>query len=84
MILAADKLIAAGTPDVIVPNDPWAAYEGRRGGRLLVVSAADGKIEAELKLAAPPVLDGLAVAGGRVFMSAKDGKVICFDGKNPK
>jgi len=81
MVLAGEKLIAAGTPDVIVPGDAWAAYEGRKGGKLLVVSAADGKIETELKLASPPVLDGLAVAGGRLFVSTMDGKVTCFGAK---
>jgi len=81
MVLAAETLIAAGTPDVIVPNDPWAAYEGRKGGRLLVVSAEDGKIQAELTLPAPPVLDGLAVADGRVFMATRDGKVTCLGAK---
>ena len=81
MVLAGEKLIAAGTPDVIVPGDAWAAYEGRKGGKLLVVSTADGKIEAELELAAPPVLDGLAVVGRRLYLSTTDGKVTCLGAK---
>ncbi|MGB2819508.1 MAG: PQQ-binding-like beta-propeller repeat protein, partial [Phycisphaerae bacterium] len=58
--------------------DPWAAYEGRKGGRLLVISAADGTAKADLQLASPPVLDGLAAARGRLFMSTADGKVTCL------
>jgi len=81
MVLAGDVLIAAGTPDVICPGDPWAAYEGRKGGKLLVISTADGTVGAELKLAAPPVLDGLAAARGRLFLSAADGKVTCLGAK---
>ncbi len=81
MVLAGDVLIAAGTPDTICPGDPWAAYEGRKGGRVLVISTADGTVGAELKLAAPPVLDGLAAARGRLFLSAADGKVTCLGAK---
>ena len=81
MILAGDRLIAAGTPDVIYPGDAWAAYEGRKGGRLLIVSTADGTVEAKLNLAAPPVLDGLAAARGRLFMVTTDGKVTCLGTK---
>jgi len=78
MVLAGDKLIVAGTPDVLVDGDPWAAYEGRRGGKLLVVSAATGTVQSRLTLPGAPVLDGLAVAGGRLYIATMDGKVICL------
>ncbi len=78
MALAGQTLVAAGTPDVISPTDPWAAYEGRKGGKLLIISAASGKIRARTALPSPPVLDGLAVAGGRLIVSTMDGKVMCF------
>ena len=80
MLLAGDTLIAAGTPDALGAKDPWAAYEGRRGGKVLIVSAADGKIQAEIGLPAPPVPDGLAVAGGRVYLATKDGRLLCMQG----
>ena len=80
MVLAGDTLFAAGTPDVIDPDDPWAAYEGKRGGRLLALSAEDGKILAEYELEAPPVLDGLAAARGCLWVSTIDGRVTCFRG----
>ena len=31
MVLAGDHLFAAGTPDVVDPDDPPAAFEGRAG-----------------------------------------------------
>jgi outer membrane protein assembly factor BamB len=81
MILAGDTLIVAGTPDLLDPKDTWAAYEGRRGGKLVVVSAADGTIKSELKLPAAPVPDGLATAAGRLLISTVDGKLNCFGAK---
>jgi hypothetical protein len=78
MVLAGDTLLVAGNPDTMVEGDPWAAYEGRRGGKLLAVSLADGSAKARLDLPSPPVLDGMAVAGGRLFLSAVGGRVICL------
>lgn len=78
MVIAGDVLIAAGTPDVIDPTDAWAAYEGRRGGKLLTVAVADGTIGVKMHLASPPVLDGLAVAHGRLFMVTAGGQVVCM------
>ena len=78
MALAGEMLLAAGTPDTIDAQEPWAAYEGRRGGRLLVLSAADGKTLRTLKLDDAPLYDGMAVAGGRMFLSTSTGKLICY------
>jgi len=78
MVLAGDRLFVAGPPDVVDPDDPMAAFEGRKGAVLRVVSAADGKTLAEQKLDAPPVFDGLIAAQGRLLMCTTDGKVVCF------
>ena len=78
MVLAGNTLFAAGTPDVIDPTEPWAAYEGKRGGRLLALSADDGKVLAKYTLDAPPVFDGMAAAGGCLYLTTVDGKVLCF------
>jgi len=77
MVLAGDTLFSAGSPDVLDQTDRWAAYEGRRGGKLLALSAADGRILAEHKLDAPPILDGMAVSGGRLIVSTVAGTVVC-------
>jgi outer membrane protein assembly factor BamB len=81
MVLAGETLFAAGTPDTIDPDDPWAAYEGRRGGVLLAIASDDGRVLAQYKLESPAVLDGLAAAHGRLYVSSADGKVLCFAGR---
>ncbi len=78
MVLAGKTLFVAGPPDVVDPEDPMGAFEGRKGAVLRAVSAADGKKLAERKLDAPPVFDGLIAARGRLLMCTMDGKVICF------
>lgn len=77
MVLAGKNLFVAGVPDVVPDDDPLAAFEGRKGGALWTVSAADGKIAAKTQLAAP-VFDGLIAADGRLFLSTTDGRVLCF------
>jgi hypothetical protein len=57
------------------------AWRGRRGGLLQAVSAEDGKKLAESKLDSIPVFDGMAAAGGKLFLSLQDGRVICLGGK---
>ena len=78
MVSAAETLFIAGAPDVMDPKDPLAALEGRKGGLLRAVSAADGRKLAEYPLAAPPVLDGLIAAQGRLFIATRDGKLTCW------
>jgi outer membrane protein assembly factor BamB len=53
---------------------------GRYDGSFLwMKSAAAGKKTQEpIKLDVPPVLDGLAVAGGRVYLALQDGTLICW------
>ena len=68
MTLAGETLFAAGPNDGVKPAE----------GKLLAVSAADGKKLNEWNLSAPPVLDGMAVAGGNLFVSTQDGNLLCF------
>ena len=51
---------------------------GHATGFLRVVSMADGKRIAEFPLDAAPAHDGLAVAGGRVYLSLRNGKLLCL------
>jgi len=94
MVVADKTLFVAGPPDVsdevrafYKPDDPEvhdalarqeAAFENRKGGLLLAVSASDGKELARYPLDSVPVWDGMAVAGGRLFMATMDGKVMCL------
>ncbi len=81
MALAAKTLFAAGVPDVVDEKDYWAAFDGKKGGELWALSAADGRRLHSLKLEAPPVFDGMAAAGGRLYLATKDGKLRCFGKK---
>jgi hypothetical protein len=81
LVLAGKHLVAAGQPDVIEDDDPYGAFEGRKGGKLWVVSTADGKRLAEYPLDSPPVFDGLIAARGRLYLSTYDGSLICLGAK---
>ena len=71
----------AAAPDLADKHDPWGAIDGTRGGLLWGVCAASGEKIAELKLPAPPVFDGMSSAGGMLFASLKDGRIICCRSK---
>jgi outer membrane protein assembly factor BamB len=74
------QLCVAGPPDVVDPEDPLAAFEGRAGGVLRVVDKTDGQTVSEHRLSSPPVFNGIAVAGGRLLLTLEDGSVACFGG----
>jgi outer membrane protein assembly factor BamB len=80
MVLAGKTLFVAGPPDVFAEDDPLAALEGRKGGTLLMVAAADGTELARLDLESPPVFDGMAAASGQLYMATTDGHVLCLGG----
>jgi outer membrane protein assembly factor BamB len=50
-------------------------------GELRIVSADDGELLAERELPAP-LWDGMAVAGGRLYVSTADGRLLCLGGKS--
>jgi outer membrane protein assembly factor BamB len=77
-VLAAGRLFIAGPPDAVDPDDPWAAFEGRKGGVLMALSATDGNTLNELPLDAPPVFDGLIATPGRLYFSTTAGRVVCL------
>ncbi len=76
MAVGGPTLLCAGTPDMLDPEEPWAAYEGKRGGVLFALSTDDGVKKAELKLDAAPVYDGMAIAGGRLYLSTVSGTLV--------
>ncbi len=55
-----------------------AALAGKKGGLLLAVAPADGRILSKVELRSPPVWDGLAAAGGNLYLTTMDGTVTCF------
>jgi outer membrane protein assembly factor BamB len=78
MAVGGRTLLCAGTPDALDPDEPWAAYRGRRGGMLLALATEDGTTSDEMKLDAAPVYDGMAVAGGHLYLSTVDGTLLCI------
>ena len=81
MVRAAGRIFVAGSPDTVDPADPHGAWESRKGGLLAVYSAEDGEKPAETRLPSPPAWDGMAAAGGRLYVSLTDGTVVCLQGE---
>jgi outer membrane protein assembly factor BamB len=54
------------------------AWKGLHGGKLCISSPEDGRLIADFPIESPPVLDGLAAAYGKLYMSRMDGSVSCF------
>ena len=92
MVLTADKLIVAGPPNLARkdesgrsfsnPQEGLAALAGQRGGRLAMISLDDGTTIREINLDSPPVFDGMAAAGGRLYVSTVDASLICLGQAN--
>jgi hypothetical protein len=55
-------------------------YYGKKGGLFQAVSAGDGRKLSELRLASPPVFDGMIASKQRLFISLMDGSVTCLSG----
>jgi outer membrane protein assembly factor BamB len=83
MAAAGKTLFVAGPPDVMDRADPYAAFEGRKGAVLWSLAAADGKKLAELQLPGEPVFDGMIAAGGRLYVSTRDGRVLSLGAGTP-
>ncbi|MHB8897952.1 MAG: outer membrane protein assembly factor BamB family protein, partial [Thermoguttaceae bacterium] len=76
MVKAGEVLFVAGPQ-----GTPWtspAALEGKAPAALLAISASDGAVLAEMVLPATPVWDGMAAAGGCLYLTLADGEVVCL------
>ena len=78
MVLADKTLFVAGPLDVVDSEDPTGAFEGRKGMVLRAVSSENSEELSELKLESVPVFDGLIAAQGKLYMSLKNGTVVCL------
>ncbi len=78
MVLAGDALFLAGAPDEVPPKDPYAGFEGRLQPVLWGVSKKDGKKLFGMPLQDEPVFDGMIAASGRLYVSLKDGDLLCL------
>ena len=85
-------LFIAGPPDVAKTKagnrlnlsnaqDVLNAWNNHKGGLLWAVDTDDGKRQAAYPLDSPPVFDGLAATGGRLYIATADGHVLCMSGR---
>jgi len=90
MVLADKTLFLAGPPEVFsfdyaqdkADQKPDVdAFEGKKGAILYAVSAEDGGKLAEYKLESPPVFDGMIAANGQLYLTMKNGQVLCLGQK---
>ena len=78
------RRITAGDPTVQpLLREQEAALQGAQGGTLRAVSTGDGSTLAEYELPAPPVWDGMAAAGGRLYIATVDGHIVSLTGDAP-
>ena len=56
------------------------ALQGAEAGRLVILSAVDGARLSEMQLPDIPTFDGMAAAEGRLYMTTKNGHVLCLGG----
>jgi outer membrane protein assembly factor BamB len=78
MVLAGDKLFVAGP--IGETHKSLSAFEGKEGIRLMAISTEDGRKLAEYELDSIPVFDGMAAAGGKLYLTTKAGDVLCCGG----
>ena len=79
LLVGPNRLCLAGVRDKVDEDDPWAHFDGRMGGLITIHSKEDGKLIREIELTSPPVFDGLASANKKLFVSCRDGSVLCFE-----
>ncbi len=79
MVLADKVLFVAGPP--AHAGDGSVDRDESRGALLMAVSASDGTEVAKYRLDSSPVFDGMAAANGRLYLSLKNGQVLCMAGQ---
>jgi hypothetical protein len=80
-MLLADRTLFIAGPRIGKNLRGLSELDTVRPGLLWAVSAADGEKLAEYAIAATPVLDGMAAANGRLYVSMADGNVLCLAGQ---
>jgi len=80
LVLGGKTLAVAGVPmrKGFSPSDIEASYGGAKGGLLWTLDTGGGTPTGEMALPAPPVWDGLAASGGKLYLPLKNGTVLCL------
>lgn len=60
------------------PTPRKATFQPGGGACLRMVSCKDGRTLGQKQLDSPPVWDGMAAAGGRLYMALRNGSVVCM------
>ena len=95
MLIADKTMFIAGPPDIIKtkgpreeaalmlgnPTEASDTWKGKKGAVLWAVSVENGEKLSEYKLDGLPIFDGMAAANGRLYLSMKDGRILCLAGK---
>jgi len=80
--LAADRypfaLVACADHALVAARADAAGEGAAPGGVLQIYSRKDALLLREIPIDAVPAFDGMAVAGGRVFISGQDGSLTCL------
>jgi hypothetical protein len=78
MLLAGDVIFAAGAGPA--PGIAPAKQQFSATPLLLAISAEDGSELARYPIPAAPVFDGMAAAGGELYLALENGQVLCMTG----
>jgi len=97
LVLAEKVLFVAGPPDILDEpqafrqiNEPQvrrdlaeqvAAFNGKKDAVLAAISITDGTELGRYDLDSPPVFDGMAAAGGRLYLATLNGRLVCMGGR---
>ncbi|MHC4405485.1 MAG: outer membrane protein assembly factor BamB family protein, partial [Planctomycetota bacterium] len=76
LVLAGDVVFLAGPAMGPGPDAAEPLFNG--DALLMACAAADGRPLAQLTIEAQPVFDGMAAAGGRLYLSTTDGRLTCL------
>ncbi|HUT36042.1 MAG TPA: PQQ-binding-like beta-propeller repeat protein [Planctomycetota bacterium] len=71
---------------VLTPGTVYCAghYEsGERPPELRAIAPQDGKVLATHEIKGLPVYNGMSVAQSKLFVATREGKLLCFEGKQP-
>jgi hypothetical protein len=83
MVLAGDTLFAAGPAMARGDRVVEPSFDDNTGALLMGFSADDGQELSRFELEVQPVFDGMAAAGGRLYVSMTDGRIVCMCGDGP-
>lgn len=77
MTCGSKRLVVAG-PAAVQGDRQVAHWNGRHGGKMMIVNKENPEEKETINIPAPPVFDGLIVANRGVFISCIDGRILFY------